>query len=218
MSLNLQSESSENVASSLQGWLLVSTCWLASAGAVLIAPVLPFMQHAFSSQPHADVLTLIVLVIPGLMIALFGPLMGALIDVVGRKRLYLVSVAIYAIAGTLPFFLHSLYAILATRVVVGIAEAAITTISTTLTADYFSGSDREKWLTVQLGSASIVAVVMFALGGVLGGFDTGWRTPFLVYGGALIFLPLIAVFVWEPAKPEAVLSNAATRLPFQVGS
>lgn len=214
MSLNLQSESSENVASSLQGWLLVSTCWLASAGAVLIAPVLPFMQHAFSSQPHADVLTLIVLVIPGLMIALFGPLMGALIDVVGRKRLYLVSVAIYAIAGTLPFFLHSLYAILATRVVVGIAEAAITTISTTLTADYFSGSDREKWLTVQLGSASIVAVVMFALGGVLGGFDTGWRTPFLVYGGALIFLPLIAVFVWEPAKPEAVLSNAATRLPF----
>jgi MFS family permease len=212
-----QSESNEKVAGSLQGWLLVATCWLASAGAVLIAPVLPFMQQAFADQPNANVLTLIVLVIPGLMIALFGPVMGALVDVVGRKRLYLISIAIYTVAGALPFWLHSLYAILATRVVVGIAEAAITTISTALTADYFSGTDREKWLTIQLGSASIVAVAMFALGGILGGFSTGWRTPFLVYAGALIFLPLIAAFLWEPEETGGTRSKArseAPRLPF----
>jgi MFS family permease len=214
MSFNTQCESNEDVAGRLQGWLLVATCWLASAGAVLIAPVLPFMQQAFADQPHADVLTLIVLVIPGLMIALFGPLTGALVDVVGRKRLYLIAVAIYAFAGMLPFWLHSLYAILATRVVVGIAEAAITTISTALTADYFKGSAREKWLTIQLGSASIVAVVMFALGGILGGFATGWRTPFLVYGGALIFLPLIAVFLWEPGATNESHDEVAPALPF----
>jgi MFS family permease len=211
---NSQYEANRKDATSLQGWLLVSTCWLASAGAVLIAPVLPFMQKAFPDQPHADMLTLIVLVIPGLMIALCGPLMGAIIDMVGRKRLYLISVAVYAIAGTLPFFLNSLSTILVTRVVVGIAEAAITTISTALTADYFSGRAREKWLTIQLGSASIVAVVMFALGGALGGFGAGWRTPFLVYGGAVVFLPLIALFVWEPEELGEAGDEAPPRLPF----
>jgi MFS family permease len=209
-----QSRLNRPTAGSLQGWLLVATCWLASAGAVLIAPVLPFMQQAFANQPNANVLTLIVLVIPGLMIALFGPLMGALVDVVGRKRLYLISIAIYTVAGTLPFWLHSLYAILATRVVVGIAEAAITTISTALTADYFKGKAREKWLTIQLGSASIVAVVMFALGGILGGFATGWRTPFLVYAGAVLFLPLIALFLWEPEETRETRNETAPRLPF----
>ena len=124
-------------AGRLQGWLLIATCWLASAGAVLIAPVLPFMQKAFADEPHADILTLIVLVIPGLMIALFSPVMGVLVDVVGRKRLYLISIAVYAVAGVLPFFLHSLAAIIATRVVVGVAEAAITTISTALTGQLF---------------------------------------------------------------------------------
>ncbi len=209
-----QYESKKHVAGNLHGWLLVATCWLASAGAVLIAPVLPFMQQAFADQPHANVLTLIVLVVPGLMIALFGPLMGALVDIVGRKRLYLISIAIYTIAGALPFWLHSLYSILATRVVVGLAEAAITTISTALTADYFKGKEREKWLTIQLGSASIVAVVMFALGGILGGFATGWRTPFLVYAGALIFLPLIAVFLWEPEEASEARNDAVPRPPF----
>lgn len=212
---NVQSPPAARSASNLHGWLLVSTCWLASAGAVLIAPVLPFMQQAFADQPHAEVLTLIVLVIPGLMIALFGPLMGAVVDVVGRKRLYLLSIAVYAVAGALPFFLHDLYAILATRVVVGIAEAAITTISTALTADYFQGKAREKWLTIQLGSASIVAVAMFALGGVLGGFSAGWRTPFLVYGAAVLFLPFIAAFVWEPQeRGDAAGRQAPARLPF----
>ena len=209
-----QSRLKDNVAGNLQGWLLVATCWLASAGAVLIAPVLPFMQHDFADQPNGNVLCLIVLVIPGLMIALFGPLLGALVDVVGRKRLYLISIAIYTIAGALPFWMHSLYAILATRVVVGLAEALITTISTALTADYFKGKEREKWLTIQLGSASIVAVVMFALGGILGGFAAGWRTPFLVYAGAVIFLPLIAVFLWEPDGTVKAKAEVADRLPF----
>jgi MFS family permease len=210
-----QSPPGQRIASRLQGWLLVSTCWLASAGAVLIAPVLPAMQEAFASQPHAELLTLIVLVIPGLMIALLGPLMGSVVDAIGRKRLYLISIAVYAIAGLLPFFLNDLYAILATRVVVGIAEAAITTISTALTADYFKGKEREKWLTIQLGSASIVAVVMFALGGVLGGLTAGWRTPFLVYGCAVLFLPVIAIYVWEPAEvATAPASTAKSNLPF----
>ncbi|TCG09568.1 hypothetical protein BZM27_04385 [Paraburkholderia steynii] len=78
--------------------------------------------------PDADVLTLIVLVIPALMIALFSPLVGSLVDAFGRKRLYMTAVAIYAVAGVLPFWLKNLYAIVVSRAVIGLAEAAIVTV------------------------------------------------------------------------------------------
>ena len=66
------------IAGARHGWLLMASCWLSSTGAVLIAPVLPQMRHDYAGVPNADVLTLIVLVIPALMIALFSPLVGSL--------------------------------------------------------------------------------------------------------------------------------------------
>ncbi|WP_158601959.1 MFS transporter [Pararobbsia silviterrae] len=207
---------SEPVAGNLHGWLLVATCWLASAGAVLIAPVLPFMQRDYAHEPHAVLLTMIVLVVPGLMIALFSPLVGSLVDLFGRKRLYMVAVTIYAIAGALPFWLTDLHAIIASRIVVGLAEATINTIAAALTANYFSGAERQKWLTMQHGSAAVVAVVMFTIGGALGSLPSGWHTPFLVYGCAIVFLPLIAIFIWEPESDTHTEHVAAVqpRLPF----
>ncbi|MGF6969392.1 MFS family permease [Paraburkholderia sp. WC7.3g] len=201
------------VATSFHGWLLVATCWLSSTGAVLIAPVLPLMRREFADTPHADLLTVIALVVPGLMIALFSPVVGAIVDRVGRKRLYLTAISLYAVAGILPWWLTNLYAIVASRVFIGLAEAAISTIATALVANYFSGTERQKWLTLQHASASIVAVAMFSIGGVLGSLSAGWRTPFLIYGCAIIFLPLIVKFVWEPRDAEPA-SPVAARLPF----
>ncbi|MGO9361408.1 MAG: MFS transporter [Xanthobacteraceae bacterium] len=209
---------SKPVAGSLHGWLLVATCWLAAAGAVLIAPVLPFMQKDYAALPNGELLTMIVLVVPALMIALCSPLVGSLVDLFGRKRIYMIAVTIYAIAGVLPFWLTDIYAIIASRVVVGATEAAITTIATALTADYFTGAAREKWLTIQTASASMIAVVMFALGGALGGLASGWRTPFLVYGCAILFLPLIGLLLWEPEEtvdPDSGLLVSSLPFPWR---
>ncbi|MEZ2311619.1 MFS transporter [Paraburkholderia sp. RCC_158] len=201
------------IAGARHGWLLMASCWLSSTGAVLIAPVLPQMRHDYAGVPNADVLTLVVLVIPALMIALFSPLVGSLVDAFGRKRLYLGAVAIYAVAGVLPFRLNNLYAIVASRAVIGLAEAAIVTIATALVANYFSGVRRQKWLTMQHASASVVAALMFAVGGALGSLAAGWRTPFLVYGCAILFLPFIAVMIWEPEDTQLEQASAH-KLPF----
>ncbi|WP_165847912.1 MFS transporter [Paraburkholderia lacunae] len=201
------------VAGTRHGWLLMASCWLSSTGAVLIAPVLPQMRHDYAGAPNADVLTLIVLVIPALMIALFSPLVGSLVDAFGRKRLYMAAVAIYAVAGVLPFWLKSLYAIIASRAVIGLAEAAIVTIATALVANYFSGIQRQKWLTMQHASASVVAALMFSVGGGLGSLAAGWRTPFLVYGCAILFLPFIATMIWEPEETHAEHAPAQ-KMPF----
>jgi MFS family permease len=206
---------SQPQAGALQGWILTASCWLAVIGAILIAPVLPFMEKEFSHLPNANALVTLTLAIPALMIAIFSPLVGSLVDAIGRKRVLLISLSLYASAGTAPVWLSDIYAIIGTRVAVGITEAALTVVATALTADYFFGRSRERWLALQTGSAAVVAVVAFGLGGFLGGQALGWRTPFLVYGGVIILLPLMLAFIWEPErKLTAIPSAVAARKPF----
>jgi MFS family permease len=81
---------------------------------------------------------------------------------------------------------------------VGMAEALIYVLSTTMIADFFHGEKRDKWLAAQPAFASMSALVFFNLGGVLG--EWGWRTPFWVYSSALVMFLLVWLFTWEPEK------------------
>ena len=176
--------------------LLLMSC-LAVMGAVLLAPIIPLMVQHFAAVPGAAVLVPVALVIPGLCMALTSPIAGMLVDAIGRKTVLLWAFVIYAFAGIAPFWLDSLHLIIASRVVVGIAEAAIMTASTTLITDFYSGEQRQTWLAWQTGVASLSAVVLIAVGGMLGA--AGWRVPFLVYGLAILFVP--ASLVLLPAPP-----------------
>lgn len=195
-------------AGTRHGVLLIAAAWLAPIGATLFAPVLPDMIKHFSSVPHADLLAPIALVTPALMVALFAPLAGLLIDRIGRKQLLLAAFSIYAIAGVAPFWIDDLYLIIASRCVVGIAEAGVLTASTALICDYFTGDRRAHWLSIQFGSASLVATVCFVVAGLLGGFD--WRAPFLVYGLTIIFVPLVLIMIFEPGRTATAPPIAAS--------
>ncbi|WP_433383823.1 MFS transporter [Actinoplanes sp. CA-142083] len=176
--------------------LLAGSC-LAVLGAVLIAPVLPKMEDHFAGVAGADVLVPIVLTIPALVIGLTAPFAGLVIDAIDRKRLLIVALVVYAIAGTAPLYLSSLGAIIASRAVVGLCEAAIMTCCTTLIADYWSGPDRSRYLGLQTLTATVAATVFLALGGALG--SAGWRTPFWVYLVALVLVVPMAKLLWQPA-------------------
>ena len=106
------------------------------------------------------------------------------------------------------FFLTGLVPIIISRIGVGLAEALIMVLTTTMIGDYFDGAQRDRWLAGQTAAASLSALVFFNLGGQLGRF--GWRAPFWVYGGALIMLALVLAFTWEPseADPEAEADHA----------
>ncbi|NTH16427.1 MFS transporter [Agrobacterium rhizogenes] len=194
-----------------QGLLLVAVAWLAPIGSTLFAPVLPQMIAHFSDVPRAGLLAPLALVTPALFVALFAPLAGILADRIGRKRVLLVALTIYAGAGIAPYWIDNLYGIILSRGVVGIAEAGVMTASTALICDYFVGERRAHWLSVQFGSASLVATFCFVLAGFLGGY--GWRAPFLVYGMTALFIPLVVVLIFEPASvaPAARVSMREDR-------
>lgn len=198
-------------AGRLQGVLLLLGSCLPILGAVLIAPVLPDIEDHFDGVAGAEALVPIALTIPALAVGLLAPFAGRIVDAVDRKRLLLIALAVYAVVGTAPLWLDSLPAIVASRALVGVTEAAIMTCCTTLLGDYFEGKARDRWLALQTVCTAIAATVFFALGGALG--SAGWRTPFWAYAVSLVLLPLMAAFIWQPARPTAEVSERRTLVP-----
>lgn len=165
---------------------------------VLLAPILPKMMAEFSHVPNFEYWVPMVLTVPALCVALLSPLAGILGDYFGRRRLLIASFVFYAIFGLAPIFLADLKLILMSRVGVGISEALIMVLSTTMIGDYYRGAARDKWLAGQTACASLSALLFFNLGGFLG--NHGWRTPFWVYASALVMMLAVIVFTWEPAR------------------
>ncbi|MFC7265571.1 MFS transporter [Streptomyces lutosisoli] len=181
--------------------LLMAGSCLPILGAVLIAPVLPKMQDHFASVPGAKALVPLALTVPALALALLAPFAGVIVDRLGRKRLLTVATLLYAVFGTAPLWLDSLGGIIASRALVGVAEAAIMTCCTTLIGDYYSGHRRVKYLALQTMCASASATVFFVLGGAAG--SAGWRMPFWVYAVSLVLAPLMVTALPNPAARAA---------------
>lgn len=184
-------------AGTAQGIVLLLAAVMPTMAITSLVPVLPVLQREFAEVAGSSVLVPIALTVPALCVALFSPLAGWVSDKVGRKQPLVIALALYAVAGILPWFLTDLFAIIATRVGLGIAEAAIMTISTAMIADYFEGERRERWIALQVGAASVSAIVLVALGGLLGQV-LGSRGPFLLYLFGLAVAAIAALVLFEP--------------------
>ena len=176
---------------------------------VLLAPNLPALLQEFASVEHHEYWVPMVLTVPALCVALFSPMAGILGDRFGRRRLLLAAFLVYAVVGIAPVFLRDLGWIIVSRVAVGMAEAMIMVLSTTMIGDYFEGPARDRWLAGQTAMASISALLFLNVGGFLGRF--GWRAPFWVYGSALLMFVLVLLFTWEPARRDSPDAEIAQR-------
>lgn len=184
----------------MTGISLLLPITLSTMAIVLLAPILPKLLREFGEVPNHEYWVPMILTIPALCVAIFSPIAGMGGDYFGRRKLLIASFVIYAAIGIAPIFLTSLPAILISRVGVGITEALIMVLTTTMIGDYFTGKARDRWLSAQTAFASLSALVFFNLGGQLGAF--GWRTPFWVYLSALLMLVLVLLFTWEPSARD----------------
>lgn len=174
--------------------LLVSSLTIMSV--ITISPALPQMAREFSTVPNVDLLVKLTLTIPALMIAIFSPITGRLIDRYGRLRILWFSLVLYAISGVGGYFLNNLYHILIFRALLGVAVGMSMTTAITLIADYFEGAERQKFVGIQIAFMSLGGILFIGLGGILA--DFGWRYPFLIYLFSLLVLPLSVIFLYEP--------------------
>ena len=183
----------------LQGVILLLPITLAVMGIAVLVPIVPQLMTHFANVPNYQYLIQGgVLTMPALCTALCSPFAGWLSDRVGRRLLLIAAMIAYAFVGIAPIVLDDLWAIIASRVGVGICEAVVMTVSTTLISDYFKGHAREKWLASQTAVASLSALVLITIGGLLGA-HYGWRGPFGVYLFSLLLAAGVWLYTWEPS-------------------
>ncbi|MEM6298542.1 MAG: MFS transporter [Bacteroidota bacterium] len=194
----------------LKATLLIVSSMTVMAGAT-IAPALPQIEEHFSNYPSAEFLTQLMLTLPGFFIAIFSPIFGNLIDRFGRKPALLGSLFLYGVSGTAGIYISDLYALLASRAVLGIAVSGIMTITNTLVGDYFEGEERSNFVGFRGSFVAFGGVVFVGLAGFLA--ELGWRVPFGIYALALLVLPVAALSLYEPELSKTKKSLQKDEIP-----
>lgn len=196
----------------MTGLSLLFPITLSVMAALFIAPIAPKIGEAVGPTGAYSPATLGFLIpaiisVPSLCVALFSIPAGALGDRLGRRRLLTWAMAVYSAVGIVPFFLgNHLHQILASRVALGVVEAVLMTLSTTLIGDTFKGESRNRWLAAQTGVASLSSVVIVIVAGVIGKSD--WHNVFLLYLVPILFLVLVLLFTWEPEESSHLAEEA----------
>src|SRR5512133_77933 len=162
---------------------------------VVAAVLEPLGRELHLSDAQLGRLTLVFL----LVYMCAAPLFGYLADRLHRPRLVAGGVALWSLATMGAALVHSYPALLVTRSLVGVGEAAYATLGPAMLADGFAESDRAKsftwfYLAIPVGSA-----LGYGLGGLVAG-AWGWRASFLVAGLPGLVLALWMAFQVDPER------------------
>jgi predicted MFS family arabinose efflux permease len=193
----------------IEGVLLVMTCWCTVLASGVLSPVLPQVAHRFAYMTHIELLVGLVATMPALIVSLSAIPMGWVADRLGHRNVLFGALLLYGVAGIVPFWLEGIWAIIATRAFVGLGEAGAMITGTALIGLRFRGARRGRWLAAQIATANILGIFALQLGGFLGLLD--WHTPFLAYVFALLLLAPSLYFVKAP--DEIATPGADANLP-----
>jgi MFS family permease len=202
-----------------QGFTMVVAAFLPVFAIIAMFPIVASMIGHFSALPDAATRVPSMVTAPGYAIAALAPFAGLFVDKFGRRRLLLWCTFFYGIVGTAPFFLDSLDAIFGSRLLLGVCEAGILTITNTLIGDYWNDSGRRNWLMLQgLLGPFLQPGVFFLVSAVAA---VRWNGGFLVYLVAFPIFFAMYFFLFEPKSADQ--KQVATRVegdasPFPVKS
>jgi MFS transporter, DHA2 family, multidrug resistance protein len=138
--------------------------------------------------------------------AVIIPISGWLADVIGRKRYYMISVALFTIASLVCGISSNLTMLVIARIVQGIGGGGLTPVEQSMLVDTFPPAKR--------GAAFAAYGVVVIVGPIFGPTLGGWITDNLSWGWVFLInvpigilsLILVSIFVDEP---EAVRRRSA---------
>jgi MFS family permease len=177
-----ETQLSGGARAALLGCGLFSTIGLFSPGLVL-----PQIEHAFAATAHAELLTQLIGAVASFAFAVGAPFAGALIARLGCRRVVVPALVLFAVIGTAPLLLDDLRAMVATRVLLGLALSGIFTGGL---AGIGALPEQQRarmfgWFSVVGGAA---AIALFPIVGALARID--WHLAFTVHLVSLAIVPL----------------------------
>ncbi|WP_373072719.1 MFS transporter [Sulfurimonas sp.] len=167
---------------------------------VAIVTMLPHLNEHFEGVDNIELYSRLMITLPSLSIAFLSPFLGHLVYKIGKKRSAVIALVLFSLFGTAGLYLQSIYELLFSRFLFGIAIAMLMIISTSLIGDYFKNEDRHKFMGLQSAFISIGGIMFIVGGGVLS--DIGWRYPFWIYILGLVVLVFVLKYLVEVKTSE----------------
>ena len=167
---------------------------------ITITPILPKMQMHFSSVPQVDVLVQLIYALPALLSMLAAPFAGLMSDRVGRREIVLFSCLFATLLGIAPYFLESIWLIIASRAFLGFFQGTLIVCTSALIADYFIKKRREKVLGLKFGVVGIANIILLIGVGYVS--ISNWRNGFLLYLFGVLATLLVFLFVHKQSKKD----------------
>jgi MFS transporter, ACDE family, multidrug resistance protein len=166
-----------------------------------IAPVLPDMIHDLRLDP---LLATNLVSLHCLTTALFSPLLGIVADRVGRLRVLVLSLVVYAVVGTATAYSSDIAVLLLLRGLLGAASGGIAAASLGLLTSLYEGEARTQALGIITSTLATTSILYPLFGGLLG--RGHWRLAFYLY---LLAFPL-ALLAIVALRRKRVAESAAT--------
>ncbi len=143
---------------------------------------------------------------------LTSPVFGWLGDRGPRRGLIAAGVLLWSLATAASGLARGFWAMVATRLFVGVGEASYATISPTIIDDLTTPATKSRWLSLFFAAIPVGSAAGFALGGFLE-HHWGWRSAFFVAGLPGILLALLVSRIAEPARTARVEGTGDREAP-----
>lgn len=160
--------------------VLVSTLVL-PLGVPLLSPLLPLIRDTFALTDLQTSYLVSAYFLPSIVLS---PLIGTVVDRVGRRPVLVSSLFLFGCVGIGIIVLREFTVIIVARLVQGLAAAGIFITTVTIIADSFRGVQRNVVFGMNVAVLSTGRALYPLLGGALARY--GWRVPFVCYLAAIL--------------------------------
>ena len=176
----MANEKSGNLLQETNLHIIFSITLVAVMGVASITPAFPTIIEEFGIKREKIAWLITVFTVPGVVLT---PVMGVVADRIGRKRVIVPSLFLFAIAGVACGFTTNYNTLVIFRFFQGIGAASLGSINVTLIGDIYQGQRRGAAMGYNASVLSIGTAVYPGIGGALA--LLGWNFPF--------FFPILAV-------------------------
>jgi MFS family permease len=168
-----------------------------------VAPAFPKIVRALAIDPQDAGWLITAYTVPGIVLT---PMLGALADRVGRKRVLTVALVVFALAGTSCALARTFDVLLLLRVLQGMGAAPIIALNVALIGDLFDGRARTAAVGYNSAALNVGTASYPAIGGVVA--MLGWHWPFAL---PIIALPMAGLVAWKLDVPEGTTATQNDR-------
>src|SRR5215207_2062445 len=167
---------------------------MAVLGTSSVSPAFPEVVQELGVSSGQVGLLITVFTLPGVLLT---PVLGALSDRFGRRKVLIPSLVLFGIAGGACAFARDFELLLAFRSLQGVGAASLGAMNVTLIGDLYSGQVRSAALGYNSSVLNIGTATYPAIGGALAMF--GWYYPFAL---PFVAIPIALLVLWSLRNPE----------------